>query len=120
MNILNKLIGVATLPLDIASDVFTLSGTLNEKGSATHKKIDDLMGKNDINKEELAKKKMALDEVQKAKEKLESEIIAKVQEFMDTYKVSVTDIEYDFTTIHSFCIDRVVAVVKDIKIKIRG
>ena len=58
--------------------------------------------------------------VNEAKEELEKEIKDKIQEFMDTYKVSVTDIKYDFTTRHSFNLDRVVAAVKDIKIETRG
>ena len=63
---------------------------------------------------------MALDEVQKAKEKLESEIKDKIQEFMDTYRVSVMDIKYDFTTRHSFNLDRVIAVVENVTIETRG
>lgn len=55
-----KLIGLATLPLDIAKDVITLGGTLNDEKSATMDKIEYLTGEKEFKREQERKDLEAL------------------------------------------------------------
>ena len=47
-----KLIGLATLPLDIAKDVITLGGVITETKSATMDKIEYLTGEKEFKREQ--------------------------------------------------------------------
>lgn len=47
-----KLIGLTTLPIDLAKDAVTLGGTLTNSKSATLDKIDFLSGKKEFEREQ--------------------------------------------------------------------
>ena len=47
-----KLIGLATLPLDIAKDAITLGGVITETKSATMDKIEYLTGEKEFKREQ--------------------------------------------------------------------
>lgn len=55
-----KLIGLATLPLDIAKDVITLGGALSDEKSATMDKIEYLTGEKEFKREQERKDLEAL------------------------------------------------------------
>lgn len=48
----SKLIGIATLPIDLAKDTLTLGGTLTNEKSATMDKLDFLTGKKEFEREQ--------------------------------------------------------------------
>ena len=47
-----KLIGLATLPIDIVKDVATLGGELTDEKSATKEKLDYLTGQEEFKREQ--------------------------------------------------------------------
>lgn len=47
-----KLIGLATLPLDIAKDVVTLGGVITEEKSATMDKLEYITGEKEFKREQ--------------------------------------------------------------------
>ncbi len=49
---LDKIIGIATLPLDVAKDAVTLGGAITDENSATIDKIDFLTGKKEFEREQ--------------------------------------------------------------------
>jgi len=50
---IGKIIGLVALPIDVASDVLTLGGSLTNEKSATMKKLDYITGKEEQERKDL-------------------------------------------------------------------